>query len=434
MTRTLLPLILSITLLIPTARAANESIPILSVTGSASIEVAPDQLQVTFAVVSESTNVEDAMKDNSKRMRDVLSALTKAGVEEDDLETLGFSIQPKYNYNNRNNNEPPKITGYTVSNTVLATTPNLELAGELIEEGVNAGANRVSSLNFGLQHPQDHRAKAIAQATANARADAEALAAAANLTLTGVLEITLDPQNNSYQPYARNREMAAMSDAAPPINPGEVSLTARVRIVYKVARATAKNRTDEQVQKQLGFSVVPQLYYSSINVFQGSENFNDMHRVVQEYTSRLRDARFAEAAMLCLPDSPGRAALEELALNINETATTDVLKATRIATDSTKHLWQNMYQSALSDDGLPAGTIATQGFQVLSFSESGGQVRFFIGDGRTVDIEVHAAEISAEDRANGINTSRWVDVQEQPERTLVWYVIPPPSGIPGWPK
>ena len=28
--------------------------------------------------------------------------------------------------------------------------------------------------------------------------------------------------------------MAAMSDAAPPINPGEISLTARVRIVYRI--------------------------------------------------------------------------------------------------------------------------------------------------------------------------------------------------------
>jgi len=209
--------------------------PTLAVTGSAAVDVPPDQLEITFAVVSEAEEVADALEDNSRRMRRVLDALRKAGVRDDDLETAGFSINPQY-ARSRSTNEAPRIVGYAVQNSAVAKTARLDLAGKLIEEGTDAGANRVSGLSFGLQNPQDHRNKAIAKATEHARADAEALAQAAGLTLDGVLEITLDPGQQTYRPAMMRGEFAAMSDAAPPINPGDVSLSARVRIVYRISQ------------------------------------------------------------------------------------------------------------------------------------------------------------------------------------------------------
>ena len=223
----------------PAQNQANQHIPhtpqtpILTVTGAAAVDVPPDQLEITFAVVSEAEEVADALEDNSRRMRRVLDALRKAGVNDDDLETAGFSINPQY-ARSRTSNEAPRIVGYTIQNSAVARTTRLDLAGRLIEEGTDAGANRVSNLSFGLQNPQDHRAEAIAQAATNARADAEALAEAAGLTLDGVLEITLDPDQQTYRP-SMMRGMEAMASDAPPIQPGDVSLSARVRIVYRIA-------------------------------------------------------------------------------------------------------------------------------------------------------------------------------------------------------
>jgi len=233
-TRTLAVLSLFFASLVGVARAETAP-PTLVVTGSGEAEVEPDQLEVSFAVVSQAEQTEDAMEDNAERIRRVIRALERAGVEEDDIETVGFSVSPNYDYSNRRNGEPPRITGYTVQNTIRVRTLDLSKAGELIEEGVKAGADRVSGVNFGLADPQAHRAKAIAEATTNARRDAEALAEAAGLELAGILEITLDPAHD-YRPYAARQEMAtrAMSDAAPEIRPGEVSLTARVRVVYEV--------------------------------------------------------------------------------------------------------------------------------------------------------------------------------------------------------
>lgn len=210
--------------------------PTLVVTGSGSAEVEPDQLEVSFAIESVAEQTEDAMEDNAERSRRVITALERAGVEEDDIETVGFNVSPEYDYSNRRNGEPARITGYKVYNTIRVRTLDLTKSGELIETGVRVGADRVSGLGFGLADPQAHRAKAIAEATSNARRDAEALAQAAGLELAGILEITLDPEQG-VRPYAARMEMGAMASAAPEIRAGDVSLTARVRIVYEVRTA-----------------------------------------------------------------------------------------------------------------------------------------------------------------------------------------------------
>ena len=238
---TLLSALLAAVALAPAALAQSDGLrpPHLAVTGSAELEVAPDQVRVSFAVESEAESVDKAMRDNTRRMNDVFDALRKAGLEDDDLETTGFSVRPRYDRNRSvsRDNGAPRIVGYTVVNSVAATTTRLEMVGELIETGVDAGSNRVSGVSFGLQNPQVHRAEAIRRAAEHARSDAEALAQAAGVRLVRVLELTLDPQQN-YQPrYEMAMTADARGSAAPPISPGEVSLSARVRIVYRIQPA-----------------------------------------------------------------------------------------------------------------------------------------------------------------------------------------------------
>ena len=228
-------LIVLCALCVPAAIA--DDTPVLTVSGSGSVEVAPDELSVSFAVVSEEDTVDAAMADNSSRMDRVLSALRKEGLTDDQIATSGFSIHPRYNHHSQRNGKPPEIIGYTVNNSVVVRTAELESAGDLIEVGVDAGANRVSGLRFGLQNPQDHRAKAIAQATANARADAEALAIAAGVRLVSVREISLMPQYNNSPVLMERSAMSMDASGTPPIVAGDVSLSASVTIVYEIEPA-----------------------------------------------------------------------------------------------------------------------------------------------------------------------------------------------------
>jgi len=213
----------------------DEHIPTLTVSGAAVVTAAPDQATIRLAVITENEEASDAARANARLMKSVIRALIAAGADENDIETAGFSVQPMYDYSRQRDGKPPTIIGYRVSNEALVTTLDLDKTGDLIGAGIEAGANKVNSLQFTLRDNTAQRAEAIAIATAAARADARALAAAAGIELAGVHRIDLVP---SYpQPVNREyvgRAAVAMESAAPPINPGDIEVRATVNLVYRI--------------------------------------------------------------------------------------------------------------------------------------------------------------------------------------------------------
>jgi uncharacterized protein YggE len=216
------------------------SVPTLSVTGRSDLEMEPDELRLVLSVVTEggrSESVDELTSDNSEKVERILRALEEAGVAEEDIKTGRFNIYPRYE--RASNRTDPRIVGYRVENEVVVETPLIAEAGRLIERAVDAGANQVSSVSFGLRDEQASRARAIERAAANARSDAEALAAASGVVLTRLLRVNLDQPNvgMSRMDGMQLRSMAESADAAasaPPINPGKVTVRASVTMIYEI--------------------------------------------------------------------------------------------------------------------------------------------------------------------------------------------------------
>ncbi len=219
--------------------ALSSTVPSLTVRGDAELHKPADQLRIRIAVVTEATLAAAALDDNTKRMRAVVEALEKAGLAADDYETGHFSLRPKYSRRPRGGDPEwqPQIVGYEVTNSLSVKTKKLGLAGTLIEAANRAGANAIDSINFDLADPRIHRGEAITTAATNARSDAAVLARAADVRLVRVISVTLDQA--SWQPpppmmMARAEGLAAEA-AAPPIQPGDVTVVAGVTIVYEIA-------------------------------------------------------------------------------------------------------------------------------------------------------------------------------------------------------
>lgn len=217
------------------ARAQSEpAFPTLTVTGQGSAFVRPDELRISFAVITQGATVGEALSENSRLANRVIEALKREGVEEKDIQTTDFSIFPRYS-NERKGDQPPAIVGYTVQNQVRVKTADLESAGELIEAGVSAGANSVSGIQFTASDEAGLYDQAIAKAASDARRKANALAAAAGVRIVRVVSIDLEPSFSQMpRPMYAAREMA-MADGAPPIEPGEVQSQATVRIVFQIS-------------------------------------------------------------------------------------------------------------------------------------------------------------------------------------------------------
>jgi len=382
--------------------------PTLAVTGSAAVDVPPDQLEITFAVVSEAEEVADALEDNSRRMRRVLDALRKAGVRDDDLETAGFSINPQY-ARNRSTNEAPRIVGYSVQNSAVARTTRLDLAGKLIEEGTDAGANRVSGLAFGLQNPQDHRNEAIAKATAHARADAEALADAAGLTLAGVLEITLDPGQQTYRP-SMMRGMEAMADAAPPIQPGDVSLSARVRVVYEIKPKQISLTNEERTRLGLD-DLSDRVSAASIvqNALEGTglDDVMSVQHAAWSFMIHLEEHNYHDAMRIAKPDTAGYQAIAKIQNEISTIAETSVEQAAVKSQERVAHLEKANRPQRIARFGRDHN-FETGGAECLSITDDSARVRVHFNNGQHVDL----------------------DLEKDSGSPGAWLVVPPPSGIP----
>lgn len=214
------------------------NLPNITLNAQAIIRKPADELRLTIGVVNLGENAEAALAENSAKMESVINSLETAGLLKSEFETGHFSIHPSYTPYPRDPppNWKPSINGYEVSNTISIKTDKLTEAGKLIDAANKAGANSIENIHFGLRDPRTYWNEAIGAAVANAISDAKVIANAANVKLGRLISVSLD-SNNAISPRSNNlyfaKTMAA--EIAPPIEPGEVNISANVTIIYEIA-------------------------------------------------------------------------------------------------------------------------------------------------------------------------------------------------------
>ena len=205
----------------------NERTISISATGHAYAE--PDMASINTGVITEAEVAKDALAANTGAMNKVIETLQAAGLEPRDIQTTDFSIQPKYQYNQ--DNSPPKLVGYTVSNQVSIRVRNLKKLGVILDAVVQSGSNQINGIQFDVSSAPALRDTARKQAVENARKMAAIYAEAAGVKLGPVLKIE---EAQAYAGQLPNyRLQAASADAAPvPIAAGQQAIEVQVNIVW----------------------------------------------------------------------------------------------------------------------------------------------------------------------------------------------------------
>jgi uncharacterized protein YggE len=216
-------------------RAENDR-PTISVTTTGRVSVPADEVVIVLSVVTETQSVDDAVRDNNRISKDVSIVLGRLDLGENAVTTSGFRVTPQYRYD-KNNGRKIGIAGYQVSNTVQVKTSKIEQAGKVVEAGINAGANEVLSLTFGLRDEQSVRRMAIKDAVETARSEADAAASAADLRITAIQRLSIQPDfgRPMYRMAASRMEMDGGGGVGEtPTNPGLIEVTAQVTIEYRI--------------------------------------------------------------------------------------------------------------------------------------------------------------------------------------------------------
>ena len=215
---------------------------IITVTGTATSSIDPDLLRIQFGVEVQSKTAKEAIDANAAAMNDVVNAVKKLGITEDELSTSSFNIFPVYD-----SITDPKtgvyvrseLIGYRVSNILTVETTKLSMAGNIIDAATQAGANRVDGVSFTLS-PQKQLSvqdDLIGNAVENAKAKAEKALAPLDQKIIGVKFVSLSdfgyppPPIPYYSAYSKADAGEAMST---PIFSSDQDVTTTVSVVFLI--------------------------------------------------------------------------------------------------------------------------------------------------------------------------------------------------------
>ncbi|HKS86602.1 MAG TPA: SIMPL domain-containing protein [Pseudolabrys sp.] len=213
------------------AAAAIATVPVhaaeklVTVTGEATIAVAPDTATMRIGVSSQEKTAREASETNAKQMTSVLAAIKSAGIADRDVQTSRLSLQPQYDPNKGT----PHLTGFQATNQVTVRIRDIDRLPTVLDRAIAAGANEMSGIEFTVSEQSKLLDQARVDAIADARRKAELYATAAGAKLGHVVSIT---EEGSAPPP---RPMQAMRAGAVPIAPGEQTLRAMITVSYELS-------------------------------------------------------------------------------------------------------------------------------------------------------------------------------------------------------
>jgi uncharacterized protein YggE len=198
----------------------------VTVVGHGEVKGRPDTATVQIGVMTQAQAAKDALAQNTTQAQALQQKLKELGVAEKDMQTSSFNISPTYGSDGR------QVTGYQVDNTVTVKIRNLDQAGTLLDQVVQAGANNVYGVSFSVDDPKELLGQARQQAMQDAQARAGQLAGAAGAAVGDVLVITENVGSQSQPMPMMERAAAAQGGAAVPVQPGEQSFNVDVQVTF----------------------------------------------------------------------------------------------------------------------------------------------------------------------------------------------------------
>lgn len=213
---------------------AAESRHTIAVTGQGEVTAAPDLAILSVAVETTAAKAADAVRENASRSAKVAAAVKALIGKDDRVTTTRYSLDPRYEPPKHGEAGEPRIIGYVARNEVQVETHKIDGVGALIDTASDAGANRVSGLQFTLSNRNEQLRAALEKAGAEARAQAESVAKALGVHLKGVASATTSTGPGPQPRYFEARAMALEARPPTPIEPGTVSVSATLQVTYDI--------------------------------------------------------------------------------------------------------------------------------------------------------------------------------------------------------
>lgn len=204
----------------------------INVSGEGRVFAAPDIAELSFGVqTGRVATAKVAMEKLRKDMDAIFRAVKDHSVEEKDIRTEHFSLNPVYDWT-----EGGQIfRGFEANQSFRAKVRDLDQVDEVLTAATDAGANQAGNVQFTLDDPEKQRAIAREEAIREAEEKAKSLAVSLGKRL-GKLRGFSEGGGGWIQPMMMRAEKAGMGGGAPdlPLPAGEQEVTVQVTLTYEL--------------------------------------------------------------------------------------------------------------------------------------------------------------------------------------------------------
>lgn len=210
----------------------------IQVTGFGSASGAPDVALVQLGVQLFETDLGTAVANANATMEAVIAALVEQGIAREDIRTTNFNI-----YQESGGPQPfdaesaQPAMRYVVNNTVEVKVRDLDLISAVLQAALDAGANNVYGLTFGLDNAAALEAEARTLAVEDAQARAQALAGAFGLEVGAPISIR-EGADAGFGGSPRMMDVG-FGGAGPVISEGQLSVSMQVTVTFEIVPAAS---------------------------------------------------------------------------------------------------------------------------------------------------------------------------------------------------
>ncbi len=207
-----------------------------SATATGKVFAKPDIANLTVGIKTEpKATAAEAVKDNTKKMNEIIDALKKVGIEEKDIKTTNYSLNPYYDWSSGRQ----VLRGYEISQNVTVKIRDLDKIGEAIAKTTEKGANQIGNIEFTIDDEYELKAEARNGAIEKAIEKAKAIADKTGMHLGKIVnvyenQVYAQPVYSNYSKDVAYGLGGASEVAVPSIQTGQNEVNVEVTVVWEV--------------------------------------------------------------------------------------------------------------------------------------------------------------------------------------------------------
>jgi uncharacterized protein len=206
---------------------------IISLSGHGEVRAVPDMAAISMGIMSSAETARAALDANTKAMTELMANLKAANIEDKDITTANFSVNPRLDYG-QNGGQVPKLVGYDVTNQVTVIIQKIDGLGALLDKAVSSGSNQINGISFSVSNPDAAMDEARKLAVKDAMHKAQIYADAASINLGNIMSIS-EGGGMTEPPVMFNRAKTMAADSAPvPIAQGSQVISVDVNITWEI--------------------------------------------------------------------------------------------------------------------------------------------------------------------------------------------------------